>query len=123
MTEPAPTEPNVIGYIDLTELEDQWIQAPETADLERLARIAAGKVDAWGPALPLNDLGAAVVSEDEFARRSYAQELLIKHLWTRKAAGDGEGFGDDGYLINTFPMVREAYDAVRPRTSLLSRLI
>ena len=53
----------------------------------------------------------------------YAQKLLTQHLWARKRAGDGEGFGADGYMISTYPLVREAYDALRPKRGPLKGLL
>ena len=98
------------GWIDLETDFDDWADAPEPADLELVAKVAHEKLVEWAPS-PL--------PETIPARYKYAQKLLTQHLWARKRAGDGEGFGSEGYMIQTYPLVREAYEAVRPKRSPL----
>ena len=109
----------LIGFIDTeTDLED-WPERPEDPTLANLLGTAFEKVEAWAPK-PL----PAGTEDDPFpARYKYAQLLLTQHLWARKRAGDGEGFGADGFMISTYPLVREAYDAIRPKRSPLLGLL
>lgn len=104
----------VLGWIDpATDFED-WADAPEPADLEQVVWTAYAKCLAWAPA-PIPE----IIPE----QYKYAQKLLTQHLWARKRAGDGEGFGADGFMISTYPLVREAFDALRPKRGPLAGLL
>ena len=108
-----------IGFVDPETDLDGWPDGPEEPVLSLLLETAAEKLTEWAPK-PLPE----GTKEDPFpARYTYAQILLTQHLWARKQAGDGEGFGADGYMVSTYPLVREAYDAVRPRRSPLLGLL
>jgi hypothetical protein len=109
----------LVGFIDPDVDLDDWAERPEDPTLGNLLATAFEKLEAWAPKpLPLG------TPEDPFpARYKYAQMLLTQHLWARKRAGDGEGFGADGYMISTYPLVREAFDAIRPKRSPLAGLL
>lgn len=104
----------LVGWLDPETSFSDWADAPEPEDLELYLEVAHEKVLAWAPS-PL--------PETIPARYVYAQKLLTQHLYARKRAGDGEGFGADGFMIQTYPLVREAYDAVRPKRSPLLGLL
>jgi hypothetical protein len=113
----------IVGWIDLaTDFED-WADAPEAVDLKLYAEVAHEKLLEWAPKpVPTGALLAAdgvTILDPIPARYKYAQKLLTQHLYARKRAGDGDGFGADGFMIQTYPLVREAYEAVRPKRSPL----
>lgn len=101
-----PESTKLIGWVDPDKDLADWVEGPSDPEYrDHLLRVAHEKARAWAPAV----LPAAI--PDSY---KYAQVLLVKHLWARKLAGDGEGFGSDGYMIQTYPLVREARDAMRP---------
>jgi len=103
----------LVGWLDPETSFEDWADAPESADLVLYLEVAHEKILEWAPS-PLPEVIPA--------RYRYAQKLLTQHLYARKRAGDGEGFGADGFMIQTYPLVREAYDAVRPKRSPLMGL-
>ncbi len=108
-----------VGFVDTDRDLDGWPDGPDEPVLSLLLETAKEKLEAWAPKpLPTGEPGNEIP-----ARYTYAQILLTQHLWARKQAGDGEGFGADGYMVSTYPLVREAFDAVRPRTSPLAGLL
>jgi hypothetical protein len=113
----------IVGWINLETDFSDWADAPEPADLELYAEVAHEKLVEWAPKpLPTGTLLAddgLTILDPVPARYKYAQKLLTQHLYARKRAGDGEGFGADGFMISTYPLVREAYEAVRPKRSPL----
>jgi hypothetical protein len=118
----------LIGWLDPeTDLGD-WMDAPEDdLELRSFLETAYEKLLDWAPepvptGLLLDEDGETVLDPVP-ARYKYAQRLLAQHLAARKRAGDGEGFGSDGFMISTYPLVREAYEAVRPRRSPLKGLL
>lgn len=117
----------VVGWIDLATDFSDWADAPEPEDLELYAETAHEKLLEWAPKpIPTGELLAedgVTILDPIPARYKYAQKLLTQHLWARKRAGDGEGFGADGFMIQTYPLVREAYEAVRPKRSVLGGLL
>lgn len=95
----------LIGYVDPEKDLGDWLDGPSDDTLrDHLLQVAHQKVMDWEPA----------PKPERAASYKYAQVLLVKHLWARKQAGDGVGFGADGYMVQTYPLVREARDAVRP---------
>lgn len=101
--------PELIGWVDPEKDLGDWVDGPADTDTrDHLLKVAHEKAVAWAPS-PLPD-----PVPESF---KYAQLLLVKHLWARKQAGDGVGFGADGYMVSTYPLVREAFDALRPRRS------
>lgn len=99
----------LVGWVDPDKDLRDWVDGPaDPADRDHLLKVAHEKAVSWAPATV-----PAPVPESY----KYAQILLTKHLWARKQAGDGVGFGTDGYMVSTYPLVREAYDAIRPRRS------
>lgn len=106
----------LVGWLDPATDFANWAEAPEPEDMALELETAFIKACEWAPK-PLPDPAAAP------ANYKYAQRLLTQHLWARKKAGDGEGFGADGYMIQTYPLVREAYDAIRPKRGPLAGLL
>lgn len=108
------------GFVDTEKDLASWADGPADPDeVEHLAWVAHEKAAAWAP----KPLPAGTPSDPYPHSYKYAQKLLIKHLWARKQAGDGEGFGPDGFMIQTYPLVREAFDAIRPRQSPFAGLL
>lgn len=96
----------LIGFVDPDKDLSDWVDGPDDEGTrDRLLRVAHERVLRWAPK-PL-----PAVIPDSY---TFAQVLLVKHLWARKRAGDGEGFGADGYMLSTYPLVREARDAMNP---------
>lgn len=120
MTEQEETPLGRIGFVDVERDLGEWVDGPaDSHTLHMLVATAAAKAQAWAPK-PL----PAGTDEDPIPYNyTFAQIMLTKHLWARKQAGDGEGFGADGYMIQTYPLVREAYDAIRPRRNVLAGLL
>jgi len=104
----------LIGWLDPETDFATWADAPEPADMALEVETAYIKCLAWAP---------QPIPEVVPANYKYAQKLLTQHLWARKKAGDGDGFGADGYMIQTYPLVREAYDALRPKRGPLAGLL
>lgn len=110
----------VVGFVDMEADLGDWADGPASETLqEHLAHVAYEKAAAWAP----KPLPAGTEAAPFPHRYKYAQVLLIKHLWARKQAGDGEGFGPEGYMIQTYPLVREAFDAIRPKQSPFAGLL
>lgn len=108
------------GWVDTVRDLEGWADGPaDQAEVEQLAWVAYEKAAAWAP----KPLPAGTPADPYPHGYKYAQKLLIKHLWARKQAGDGEGFGPDGYMIQTYPLVREAFDAIRPKQSPFAGLL
>ena len=109
----------LVGWIDPDTAFADWADAPEPEELLPLIKAAYVKAAAWAPKpLPLG------TPEDPIPDTyPLAQVLLTQHLAARKRAGDGQGFGADGFMIQTYPLVREAYDAIRPKRSPLMGLL
>jgi hypothetical protein len=109
----------LVGWIDPDTAFADWADAPEPEELLRLTKTAYIKAAAWAPKpLPLG------TPEDPIpANYETAQILLTQHLAARKRAGDGQGFGADGFMMQTYPLVREAYDALRPKSSPFAGLL
>jgi hypothetical protein len=117
----------LVGWLDPATSFEDWADAPEPEDLVLYLEVAYEKILEWAPkpiptGLVLDEDGETVLDPIP-ARYRYAQKLLTQHLYARKRAGDGEGFGADGFMIQTYPLVREAYDAVRPKRSPLMGLL
>lgn len=108
-----------VGFLDPEVDLTDWPAGPEGETLTLLLQAAYEKLALWAPQ-PLPSGGEL---DPIPARYTYAQMLLTQHLWARKQAGDGEGFGADGYMVSTYPLVREAYEAVRPKRSPLTGLL
>lgn len=101
----------VVGFVDTEKDLGAWVDGPGTAaETNMLLQVAYTKAAAWAP----KPLPAGTEDDPVPYAYTFAQILLTKHLWARKQAGDGQGFGADGYMIQTYPLVREAYDAIRP---------
>jgi hypothetical protein len=114
----------IVGWINLETDFSDWADAPEPEDLKLYAEVAHEKLLEWAPSpIPtgslVDPLDGVTILDPIPARYKYAQKLLTQHLYARKRAGDGEGFGADGFMISTYPLVREAYEAVRPKRSPL----
>lgn len=110
----------LIGWLDPEIESGKWTEGPaDEDDLAELLEVAFIKAASWAP----KPLPAGTVEDPTPANLPFAQRLLARHLWARKQAGDGEGFGADGFMIQTYPLVREAYDAIRPRRSPLEGLL
>ena len=98
----------LIGVIDPDADLDQWPDGPEdktrdellAAAWEKCARYVYGRPDAPAP-------------ENPPAGMKQAQLLQTVHLWARKQAGNAQGYGGDGYMIQTYPLVMEAKDLLR----------
>ena len=101
----------LVGWLDPAKDFDDWVDRPEEPLFSLLLKTAHEKLEEWAP----HPLPAGTESDPVPARYKLAQRLLTQHLAARKRAGDGDGFGADGYMIQTYPLVREAYDAIRPK--------
>ena len=109
----------LVGWLD-PELDfEDWVDRPEEPLFSLLLLAAWEKLIEWAP----KPLPAGTVDDPVPARYKLAQRLLTQHLAARKNAGDGNGFGADGYMIQTYPLVREAYDAIRPKRSNFAGLL
>lgn len=104
--------PEIVGFLDPVKDLGEWVDGPaDELTLRMLLETAYDKAVAWAP----KPLPAGTEDDPIPYRYKFAQLMLTKHLWARKQAGDGEGFGPDGFMIQTYPLVREAYDAIRPK--------
>lgn len=111
---------DLIGWLDPVIEHQKWADGPaDEDDLAELLEVAFEKLAEWAP----KPLPAGTTGDPVPHRYKFAQRLLAQHLWVRKQAGDGEGFGAEGYMIQTYPLVREAYEAVRPKRSPLEGLL
>ena len=105
---------DLIGFVDPEKDLGVWPDGPDTDEtLVLLLGVAYEKAAAWAP----KPLPAGTDEDPVPYGYKFAQIMLTKHLWARKQAGDGVGFGPDGFMIQTYPLVREAYDAIRPKQS------
>ena len=104
----SATTPSLIGAIDPETDLELWPDGPEDKTRDRLlaaawekcAKYLYGRADAPAPAKPPESM-------------KQAQLLQTMHLWARKQAGNGQGYGGDGYMIQTYPLVMEAKDLLR----------
>lgn len=100
--------PKLIGAIDPEKDLELWPDGPEdelrdqllAAAWEKCAKYLYGRADAPAPAHVPESM-------------KLAQLLQTKHLWARKQAGNSQGYGGDGYMIQTYPLVMEAKDLLR----------
>lgn len=110
----------VIGFLDTEKDLGEWPDGPaDEATLKMLCHVAYDKAAAWAP----KPLPAGTPADPFPYSYTFAQIMLVKHLWARKQAGDGEGFGPDGFMIQTYPLVREAFDAIRPKRGPFAGLL
>jgi hypothetical protein len=95
--------------VDSVALKEDWWDAPEQAVLDDLLAVAYEVCLAYAPPL----------AEGAQAPKSWAmaQTLQAKHLYARDKSGNRETVGADGYTVSTFPLVLEARNLLRPRTS------
>lgn len=110
---------NLIGWIDTDPDGDDlasWADVPEQATVDFLAEVAFERLAIWAPK-PLPE------PDKVPARYRLAQVLLTQHLAARKSAGDDVIQGVDGLMTRTWPLVREAYDCIRPRRSPIEGLV
>jgi hypothetical protein len=101
----------LIGWVDTDELLEFWADAPDYVPggvLATLLDAAHEVLEAYAP---------KPVLDPAPARYTLAQILLTQHLWARKQAGDGQGFGAGEFQMSTYPLVLEARSLMRPRTS------
>lgn len=114
MTTVPAEEPNVVGWLQLDELVADWPDAPEEPRLTALATAAHEQCVAFAPELPVGATPPASWGE--------AQRLQLMHLWARAKAGNGDGYGPEGFIISTYPLVLEARSLLRPKRSPLRGL-
>lgn len=106
----------VVGWVDDTTLDDYWPDAPaEGPVLTTLLTAAYEQCLAYAPDPVLDEAGKPVIPESW----KLAQILQVKHLWTRSRAGDGNGIGADGFMVQTYPLVMEARSLLRPKRNPL----
>lgn len=108
-----------VGWVDPDSDFEDWVDRPDEPLFSLLLATAHEKLIVWAP----KPLPAGTVADPVPARYKLAQRLLTQHLAARKRAGDGDGFGADGFMIQTYPLVREAYDLIRPKKSSLAGLL
>jgi len=108
-----------VGWIDTdpegADLAD-WADIPEPETVEFLAEVAFERLAEYAPK-PLPE------PDEVPARYRLAQVLLTQHLAARKSAGDDVSQGVDGLMTRTWPLVREAYDCIRPRRSVFAGML
>lgn len=116
MSEPVSGAPASVGFIDLETITDLWADAPEadTAD-GLLVTLLTAAYEKCLEILPADKLAALLAGTPPTASMRLAQILLTQHLWARNKAGNGSGFGADGYMVQTYPLVMEATDLLRPK--------
>lgn len=98
----------LVGWVDPDEVVAEWADAPE--DDAQLTSLLATAFEVCVPFAPLL-VGGTPVPE----RYKRAQILQAQHLWARSKAGNGEGYGADGYMVQTYPLVMEARSLLRPK--------
>lgn len=103
----------VVGWLSIEETLTRWEDAPGEAETgyEPLPALLDSAHDALSMYAP------KPVLDPPPERYKLAQVLLTQHLWARKQAGDGEGYGADGLMRSTYPLVMEARSLVRPKRS------
>ena len=111
----------VVGWIDPATVDEYWADAPaEGIVLTTILTAAHEQCAAYAPAQPVDsETGQPLVPESW----RLAQVLQAKHLSTRSKAGDSAGFGPDGFMVQTFPLVMEARSLLRPKRSPLKGLL
>lgn len=113
MSEPV-SGARLIGWVDLDQLEELWAGAPAEDD-GALATILGAAYEKALEILPAEKLAALLAGTPPTSSQILAQVLLAQHLWARSKAGNGSGFGADGYMIQTYPLVMEARELLRPK--------
>jgi hypothetical protein len=107
----------LIGWVETDSILDYWADAPDYEPggvLVTLLSVAHEVLEAYAP---------QPVLDPPPARYMLAQVLLTQHLWARKQAGDGGGFGAGEFQMSTYPLVLEARSLMRPRTSPFAGLL
>lgn len=106
-----------------------WNQIDEPADLaelwpdaEYISLLTLGDLldaanevcVAYAPPLPIT----GVIPE----RYLLAELMQAKHIWSAMRGGNSESMGPEGLAIPAYPLVFQARDLLRPKTSPLLRL-
>jgi hypothetical protein len=107
----------LIGWVDTDEILDYWSDAPDYVPGGVLATLLDTAHEL------LAGYAGATLIDPAPARYTFAQILLTQHLWARKQAGDGNGFGAEGFTMSTYPLVLEARGLMRPKTSPFAGLL
>jgi len=97
----------VVGWLETDDILDRWPDAPDDPELSAILTAAHEQCDAYAPPL---ETGAEPTESMRLA-----QLLQAQHLWARKRAGNGEGFGPEGYMVQTYPLVMESRALLRPK--------
>lgn len=110
----------IVGWVDSTQLVEDWADSPEDGELLPLLTTAYEVCLAYAPALVVPEPPAELVIPERYKQ---AQILYAKHLWARKQSGDASSVGPDGYAISTYPLVMESRSLLRPKRSPFAGLL
>lgn len=105
----------MVGWVDTTQVIDEWADAPEDAQLTKLLAVAHEVLVEY--------VGQARLVDPPPERYGLAQVMLTQHLWARKRSGDGDSMGPDGFQFSTYPLVMEARGLMKPKRSPLLGLL
>jgi len=97
----------VVGWLETEDILDRWPDAPDDPELSAILTAAHEQCDAFAP--------ARVEGAPPTESMKLAQLLQAQHLWARKRAGNGEGFGPEGYMVQTYPLVMESRALLRAK--------
>lgn len=103
-----------VGWLETEDVVEEWLDAPDGAELETLLAIAFENCLAYAPAL---SAGSPVP-----AGWGKAQLLQAQHVYARGKSGNGDSMGPEGYQISTYPLVLESRSLLRPKRSPLAGL-
>ena len=103
-----------VGWLETEDVVEEWLDAPDGAELATLLEMAHDNCLAYAPALPA---GTAVP-----AGWGKAQLLQAQHIHARGKSGNGDSMGPDGFQISTYPLVLESRSLLRPKRSPLAGL-
>lgn len=107
----------VIGWVETNTILDYWADAPDYVPGGVLATLLDASHEL------LTEYAPKPLLDPPPSRYVLAQVLLTKHLWARKQAGDGSGFGPEGFAMSTYPLVLEARALMRPKSGPFAGLL
>lgn len=96
-----------VGWLDPAMILDTWADAPDDPELTAILTAAHEQCAAYFP----GDPDTAPVTES----MRLAQLLQAQHLWARKQSGNRDTLGPDGYMVQTWPLVMESRQLLRPK--------
>lgn len=114
-TDSPAGEDTLAGWVTTAYAEALWADAELIEDSAVRSVLAAAHEQAVDY---LTDTTGKYVEPDVVPEPwKVAQVMLARHLWARMRTGNSDQVGIDGLAVSTYPLVLEARNLLRPKTS------